>query len=227
MTHPRARRTVATVCAVAGLVSISALVGACGTDDERADAPAEQVDAVDPETPDRGWVGHVDDTTAFAAVVAGGGRIVAYVCDGDAGIAEWFSGDTGDDGTFALTSRSGATMSGRESADQITGELDLGDGASHRFTLDRSEPGAGLYRVEDPAADRDGVNAGWIVDNHGDQRGSLRIGTVTRSAPALPGSTLTVNDASYGVVVYSVPTRPTPSAPAPVPTPYPFTDKGS
>lgn len=213
------------MCALAGLVTISALIGSCGTDDERPAGPAERSDTVAPGTADPGWVGQVDGTNAFAAVVAGGGHVVAYVCDGEAGIAEWFSGDTGDAGSFALTSASGATLNGREGSDRITGDLDLGDGTSHRVVLERAAPGAGLYRVEDPAADRDGVRAGWIVDNDGDQRGSLRVGTISRSAPPLPGSTLTVSDVSYTVVVYAVPARPAPSAPGPIPIPYPNTDK--
>lgn len=213
--------------AVVGLMALVVSSGACRADEEGAVAPAEQIDVADRESADPGWVGSVDGTDAFAAVVVGGGRVVAYVCDGDAGIAEWFTGETGDEGSFALTSASGATMRGQEGDDRVTGSVGLGDGATHRFVLERAEAGAGLYRVEDPEAERDGVRAGWIVDNDGDQRGSLRIAGASSPAPALPGSTLTVEDTSYTVVVYSVPTRPPPGGPGPVPIPYPISDKVS
>lgn len=219
-----ARRSGAVIGAL--VIGVGTLLGSCGTDDDGGAAPIEETDTTDaataaPDAGDLGWVGRVEGTNAFAAVVAGGGRIVAYVCDGDAGIGEWFSGEVDDRGGFALESASGATLKGREDDDMVSGDLDLGEGVSHRFELERAQPGAGLYRVEDAAADRDEVRAGWIVDNDGEQRGSLRIGTVSRSAPSLPGSTLTLDGATYSIVGYSVPTRPSPGTPPGVPIPYP------
>lgn len=107
----------------------------------------------------------------------------------------------------------------------MVGRVDLGDEGSHAFALVPAEGDAGLFRVEDPEADRAGVSAGWIVGNDGAQRGSLRIRGTTRTVPERPKSALTVGGTDYSVVFYAVPARLTPAAPSPLPVPCPNEDK--
>lgn len=213
--HRHGFRTVPIVVALA--LTLALVVSACSdegaTVDERSDT-------------DPGWVGHVDGTDAFVAVVAGGGRVVAYVCDGDAGVGEWFAGEAESDDAFSLTAPSGAAITARDDAGAWAGSVTLADGTTHSFSAVPADGDAGLYRVESAEATRDGIEAGWIVDNEGALRGFHRVRGATRTAPPLSGGSLTVDGTAYPVVVYRVP-EPDVRSPQPVPpfvpTPYPNT----
>lgn len=108
--------------------------------------------------------------------------------------------------------------------DHAEGSVTLANGEQHAFSATKAIGDAGLYRLDVAAAEAVGVQAGWIVDNAGDQRGSLRVNGVSRSAPSVPGKTLNVGGVELPVVVYFTPPE-TPATPPGVPIPYPNTNK--
>lgn len=167
----------------------------------------------------RGFVGTVGSTDAFVALVVGGGEVIVYVCDGPHDIAEWFAGPA-EGSQIELSNEAGASVSAAVSDTGYSGTVTLGDGERYEFEAVAAEPGAGLLRITGPEAEADGVVGGWIVDNDGDYRGSLRVGGIARTAPAAPGGSVSLNNTSYPVSVFLVPPR-TPATPPGVPIPYP------
>lgn len=190
---------------------------ACG-DDDGADRAADIEDLADAG---RGFVGTVEGTNAFVAVIAGGGEAIVYVCDGDEDLAEWFAGSM-DETTIELTTESGALVEAAPSEDGYIGTVTFADGETHRFDAEPAAPGAGLFRVTGPDARTAGITAGWIVTNDGAQRGSLRVRGTSRTAPPAPADSITVDGKRLAVSVIVVPVR-KPSSPAPIPIPYPNT----
>jgi hypothetical protein len=205
------------------LVVLSCGAAACGGDEETAARPGEPTSPAssEPAGPDRGHVGRVSGTDAFIAVVAGGGEAVVYVCDGDAGIAEWFAGPVADEGSFDLTNDGGAGVRAAVVDDRYEGEVTFANGDQRPFSAVAAEEGAGLYRVMGSEAEAAGVDAGWIVDNDGEQRGSMRVQGVAHEAGSLPGEAVVVAGTSLPVMVFLVPR--TPATPPGVPIPYPNT----
>lgn len=195
-------------------LALAVVVAACGDSDS---TPTDDAVAA------QGWVGHVEGTDAFVAIVAGDGEVVAYVCDGDDDIAEWFTGEADSDEAFSLVASSGAVITAEADDGGWAGSITL-SGATHAFEAEAADGDAGLYRVRSPEAQSDGVEAGWVVDNAGDLRGSMRVRGKTRAAPSLPGASLTVDGTAYPVVVYRAtpPNQPSPVPPG-VPIPYPNT----
>jgi hypothetical protein len=194
---------------------VAVAVVACGDDDSGStdDALANQ-----------GWVGHVDDSDAFVAAVVGDGQVVAYVCDGDADIVEWFAGDVESDQLFSLVASSGAVITAEVDGGRWVGSVTLSGGTTHSFTAEIATGDAGLYRVRSDEAESDGIEAGWVVDNAGDVRGSLRVRGAARSVQPLSGPSLSVDGTAYPVVVYrTTPPDPRPATPPGVPVPYPNT----
>jgi hypothetical protein len=128
-----------------------------------------------PTTSGGRFVGTVDGTDAFIAIVASADHAVAYVCDGTearVSVATWFDGpasagalDLTADGLH-LTAKIGASASG---------SVTLPDGA-HAFTATVASGSAGLYR--DDTTDGDLIG-GWILLADGRSRGAVRLRTET------------------------------------------------
>lgn len=133
------------------------------------------------------FVGKVDGSDAFIAVVLHtNGEVTAYVCDSSS-ISEWFKGNV--DGTsLDLTNTSGARLTADLTPDSFTGTFTASDGSPLTFTVQQEDEPYGLYRDEDTV---DGVDlvAGWIVLPNGDQRGAVSGGG--RIVPAPPFNTNT------------------------------------
>src|SRR4051812_11949299 len=55
------------------------------------------------------WVGPLQGSRAFVAIVSDGDQIAAYVCDNGT-VGSWFFGPTGADGRIALAGRDGAGL---------------------------------------------------------------------------------------------------------------------
>ncbi len=206
-------RTVANLGAVLVLSLACVVLAACGSDSSGDNAQPE--DLADAE---RGFVGTVEGTNAFVALLASDGEAVFYVCDGTEDIAEWFAGPV-EETEIDLSNDAGARVEATASDGGYAGTVTLADGGRHRFQAVPAQPGAGLLRITGPEAEADGVVAGWIVTNDGEQRGSLRVRGVTRAAPAAPGESVTLSGTKYSVSIFLIPP---PQPPAPfVPVPYP------
>lgn len=209
-------RTVANLGAVLALSLSSVILSACGSDSSSDNTQAE--DLADAE---RGFVGTVEGTDAFVALVANGGEAVVYVCDGNEDIAEWFAGPV-EETAIDLSNGAGAQVEATASGAGYSGTVTLASGERHNFQAVAAESGAGLLRVTGTEAEADGVVAGWIVSNGGEQRGSLRVRGIARTAPPAPDDSVTLDGARYPVSVFLVP--PTgPATPPGVPIPYPNT----
>jgi hypothetical protein len=192
------------------------LVHACSDD-----SSSNTISAEDLARADRGFVGTVDGTNAFVALLSGGGEAVVYVCDGDTDIAEWFSGPA--DGTEVdLTNDRGARVEANLTGTTYTGTVTLATGARHTFSAIPTASPGGLLRVTGDEARADGVIGGWIVASDGQQRGSLTVRGLARPARPVPGDSLDLDGKRYPVSVLLIPPR-TPATPPGVPIPYPNT----
>lgn len=190
-------------------------VGACGGDDDTDTATPDATPTN--ATGDRGFVGEVDGTDAYIAVVSGTTEAVAYVCDGDADIAEWFRGPVDADGHMELTNDRGATLEATI-GDGVTGAITFADGSTHDLAATAATGDAGLYRIagEDPD-----VVGGWVVGLDGTARGSLRVRGIRKTAAPEPTATVEVDGRTFDVVAFVAP----PSPGGPIPIPYPNFDK--
>jgi hypothetical protein len=125
---------------------------------------------------------------------------------------------TNDDGAELVATIDDGALNGTFTSPQ-TGARDV--------RAEKARGDAGLYRLAGDDARAAGIVAGWIVANDGTQRGSLRVGGVARTAPAMPGASLVVDGNTLAVSVYvAVPpdvsvTPPRPATPPGVPIPYP------
>lgn len=193
------------------ILSIFLPLALCGCGQDIAPAPE----------PVEGYVGGVDETDAFIAIVTGERDAMAYVCDGDNEIFEWFDGPHDGPADLALDNAQGGSLSASRVGDAVLGEVTLADGTTHSFTAEAASGEAGLYRVLGEEAQAAELQAGWIVDNDGSQRGALRRRRVFEPAPRLPDSGLKLGGVTYPVFKIEIELMP-PSPPAgPIPVPYP------
>ena len=140
----------------AGLILVLCLV-ACGRNPDT--------------TPVGTFVGTVDGTDAFVALVPQeDNSLIAYVCDGQT-ISTWFKGERNEN-AVDLTAANGARLQASLEADTATGSITLTDGQTYAFTTQLATGGAGLYRAEETISGADYVG-GWIILNDGSQRGAV------------------------------------------------------
>lgn len=210
-------RSIATLSGGLFLAACTVVLSACGDDaSNRADNTEVLANA------ERGFVGTVEGTNAFVAVVVGGGEAIVYICDGDDDLAEWFAGAM-DETNIRLTTDTGALVEAAPSDVGYSGTVTFANGETHRFDAEPAAPEAGLFRVTGPEAQDAGITAGWIVTNDGAQQGSLRVRGAARTAPRAPAAGSVTVDGKRLAVSIIVVLEKTPSAPAPVPIPYPNT----
>jgi hypothetical protein len=125
-----------------------------------------------PAAPAGSFVGRVDDSEAFVAVVTfGDGRALAYVCDSET-IAEWFRGEV-QRGQLDLASTAGARLQGMLGPDGWRGSFTAASGAAQTFAAEPASGDAGLYRAEATLAEANYVG-GWILLPGGEQRGAIK-----------------------------------------------------
>lgn len=138
---------------------------------------------------ENGFVGTVDGTNAFIAILVANEEAVVYVCNGDEGINEWFEGGITDPENISLQNSTGATVAGNFAASQFTGTVVLTDGSSHLFTAGANAgSNAGISQVYGDLAKQEGVYAGWIVDAENKERGSFRLNFVFQATPTRPST---------------------------------------
>ena len=119
------------------------------------------------------FVGRINGTDAFIAVVARADRRTAvYVCDSQT-LAQWFDSETRD--RLDLTSDDGAVrLQLRLAAEGVTGTVTAEGRPAHAFTAVPAAGKAGLYRGELTANGLDYVG-GWILLSDGQQRGIILV----------------------------------------------------
>ena len=125
------------------------------------------------------WVGPLQGSNAFIAIVSDGDQLVAYVCD-NGSVGSWFFSSDGALGARRLVGKDGSVL-----------DVTLGSRARGTFTKDDQ-----VYSFEARATDKDvlfradavaggtTVLAGWI-QNGNESRGTLAIGPTLQTAPTL------------------------------------------
>lgn len=189
MRHLPIRIALATVAAT----GLTALAG-CGSDDSptatttstsAAASPAPAADAQsildsipspfdDAPRPADTYLGSVDGTNAYIAVVVSGDKAVAFVCDGATTWA-WPAGSF-DNSRLALADPNGTTVDAQLEGSTVTGTVQI-NGTDHAFTAAPAQTNEGVYRT---ALDENGqtFTVGWIVREEGG-RGLERSATGT------------------------------------------------
>ena len=159
-----------------------------------------------------GFVGKIAGTNAFVAILVRENESIAYACNGDEEIYEWFSGPTTDPADINLTNAAGAQISVKFAANAFEGQVTLSNDKT--FTLTATPNIAdivGIFRVIGTEAEQDPVKAGWIVDSERNQRGALLIGGRFQPAPALnfdeikdgTSNTILIGDKRYSLFRYT------------------------
>lgn len=143
------------------------------------------------------WVGKVDGTRAYIAIISDGEEAAGFVTDGKA-ISTWFAVSRLEDGRMTIAGRDGVHIGEAEiDGDEATGEIRLGSDVAE-FEADRAEGEAGLYAAAE-ARGPDTFQAGWIVLPDGSVRAALdkNIDGRFSSRPA-PKLTATVQIPGFG-----------------------------
>ena len=126
---------------------------------------------------ENGFVGTVNGTNAFIALLVADDESIVYVCNGDdEDIAEWFRGVIVDPTDISLTNSAGAQISGQYSGSSFAGNVTLRDSSTFSFTaIPNRGSETGIFRVYGDLAAQDEVVAGWIVNAANEERGSVRV----------------------------------------------------
>jgi hypothetical protein len=142
------------------------------------------------------FVGLLEGTDAYIAIVSDGEQLAGYVCDGKA-ISTWFKGEVG--GTSAdLKARTEQDLG--EVAflgDTADGEIEI-DGERRSFSAEIAVGDAGLYGAF-KEGDEGTVEVGWVLLNDGSQRGGtnfvdpVSFNRSVQPAPMLDPKTADVN----------------------------------
>src|SRR5262245_17828804 len=96
---------------------------------------------------DATFVGRVDGTDGFIAVVTDRSGVLAYSCDG-ASTSDWFPIGEVRDGTAELRAESGAVLVLQVTESSVSGSLQRGGGPVRSFIAELATGDAGLYRGE-------------------------------------------------------------------------------
>jgi len=136
------------------------------------------------------YVGQVQGSDMFIAVVVHGGKALAYICDG-LQVAEWFRGMETETGLFELRSSAGWELEAHLDNSGVKGKFVVEEGLPLAFTAAPASGAAGLYRAEIEIEGTEHVG-GWVVDNRGEQRGAMIGGGTFRRASKVNPMTLQV-----------------------------------
>lgn len=195
-------------------LALLGLVAACSSGDFDGDGVAGNRPAARVETPTGTWVGRLDDSDAFVAIVVGGDQVVAYVCE-DGKIASWFFGTAAGGSRFQLANAAG------ERLDVTLGDDARGtfsDGGTLRAFRAEATDAEVLFRA-DTLTGGEPVSGGWI------RLGDATRGTITtlsglQAAPTL-STTVQFESSLLGVLFLS----PAPMTPDTLALPTPNTTK--
>ncbi|MGX6606822.1 serine/threonine-protein kinase [Micromonosporaceae bacterium Da 78-11] len=127
------------------------------------------------------YAAHLPDGAGTLYLALRDGAAVAYLCDGDR-LEVWFRG-VADAGQLALTSPSGATLTGAVDGGSATGSVRVRR-QTVAFRIPAVHKPSGLYRAGGQVRGAQ-VKGGWIVLADGTQTGVLTVGGVPAPAPSL------------------------------------------
>ena len=172
--------------------------------------------------PGRTFVGKVEGTGAYIAIVVGKNSAIAYICDGDQ-LAQWLRGSE-ENGVVALADTAagpaGGTLLALIDGKKLTGSWFRGD-EELEFSARRARGDAGLYREEQVV---DGVPyaAGWVQQRDGSFKGQVTVTrladpTADTSATTVPPTTVATQpvQADIGSIAPPVVVAEFPAAPPP------------
>ncbi len=125
----------------AALLLTLALVGAvtaCGGNENGAET-------ISSTAQEGTFVGELEGTNAYIALISDGERVAGYVCDDDS-LAQWIGSTPLDGSAVELVARDGSALGEATLTDEgATGEITVED-ETHAFSLEPAEGEAGLYR---------------------------------------------------------------------------------
>lgn len=182
---------------------------------------------------ENGFVGEVEGTNAFVSILLGTEVGIAYVCNGDENISEWFNGPVSDLKELYFTNSAGAKITASFIDNSFQGEITFKDGIHYPFTAAvNSGIYGGIYRVIDEKAENAEIKAGWIVRSEENQRGAILF--QSRALPNITlrkknfedikdgsSNTISIQGASFSIFRYKI--EVSLPAPPPIPIPYPNT----
>ena len=153
--------------AFAGLL-VAAVIAGCGGDDGGGGGEAAATDLAVGS-----FVGLVDDTDAYIAVVSDGEKLAGYVCDGKT-VSVWFKGEISDDAATLRARTEQELGEVQFLGDTADGEIAI-DGQRRSFSAEIAVGDAGLYRAFNEDTQAGTVEVGWVVLNEGSQRGATNF----------------------------------------------------
>lgn len=192
------------------LLAVLVVLAGCGDDDGEAGQPAPPERSAAPKGT---FVGKVEGTDAYLALVSDGKRVLGYVCDSKR-ISTWIAVASVRDGKAKLNSRrADALGEATFSADGVSGELTVG-GERRSFSAQPASGEAGLYRAahvkrRDNKLSEGEVEAGWVVLPDGSQRGGVGgvSGSTTGDVHIKPAPRLAPNATNVNLTIAGNPTR--------------------
>ncbi|MCB0747351.1 MAG: hypothetical protein KDC90_07790 [Ignavibacteriae bacterium] len=180
------------------IIFMSIIIISCSEDSTTE--PEESIFDVQGEN---GFVGTVEGTNAYIAFLVAEEEAIVYVCNGDEEIAEWFRGNIGDPENISLTNGDGAQVSGKYEGNSFTGSVVLRNSSTHPFTASTNTgTETGVFRVYGDEAAKEGIDAGWILNSSGEERGSFKINSVFQTTPKKP-KIKNVNDGTSNTLLFN------------------------
>jgi len=186
------------------------LFSSCGKDDDKPDTDETFFDIQG----ENGFVGTVDETNLFIALLIAENEAIVYVCNGDELVSEWFMEPIDDPTNIQLINSEGAKISANFEDRAFSGQVTLrNSNTPHSFTATPNiAENAGIYIVSGQEAIDDEIGAAWILNSEGEERGTLKIKSVFQKTPALPvrdikdgtSNTMMINEKSYKIGVLYV-----------------------
>jgi hypothetical protein len=151
------------------------------------------------------FVGQVEGSDAFIAIVADGRGVTAYLCDGTpAGVSlwGWFAGEAAN-GHAELVATNGVVLLLDLSGDAPAGTVITRQGQRLAVHSEAATGAAGLWRAQGVVGGA-ALLAGWVVLNDGEQRGgSLADGSVRVAPPlGIRDGTSNIVDGTSNTVVF-------------------------
>ena len=154
---------------------------------------------------ENGFVGTVDGTDAFIALLVADKEAMVYVCNGEEEIYEWFRGNITNPENISFKNSYGSQVVGKFAERSFTGNVNLSDGSTHSFTANPNTGNeTGIFQVYGDLAMQEGIVAGWILNEKSEERGSFRFNSVFMATPTKPKtSTITFKSRSFSIQRYS------------------------
>ncbi len=173
---------------------------ACGGDD--LTAPVKTLFEIQGEN---GFVGMVEGTNAFIALLVTNEEALVYVCNGEEEIYEWFRGSIADPEHVSLSNNYGNQVVADFDGNLFTGTVVLSDKSSHAFeAIPNTGNETGIFQVYGEQATQEGVVAGWILNAKNEERGSFRLNSVFQATPIKPKtSTISFKNNSFSIRRFS------------------------